>query len=204
ARPMQWVVSSSRGIVIGLVAVGSLLPATLRAQAAPLVVEFQGGAAVPVGDLADGTGPGEGVTAGASFGVHFAASGQGRRTLYVGFSQHRFGCTEAGCPPAGRYVATTLDFGFRLNLLTRGAVIPWVRVGGLTMRVETPTLPSGPAGVSDRGYGGEVGLGVYVGAWSSVALNPGVRISAVGTRLPGGQELDMRFVVADLGLSLAF
>jgi len=88
--------------------------------------------------------------------------------------------------------------------VTRGSVIPWIRLGGTTLRMETPALPDGPAGVSDRGYGGEVGVGVYVGAWSSVALNPGVRFTAAGTRLPGGNDLTLRFVVADLGLSLAF
>ena len=79
-----------------------------------------------------------------------------------------------------------------------------LRLGGTTLRMETPALPDGPAGVSDRGYGGEVGAGIYIGAWNAVALNPGVRFTAIGTRLPGGADLGMRFLVADLGLSLAF
>ncbi len=197
--------SGSRGIVLSLIAAWTVLaPGILPAQAAPLVVEVRGGAAVPVSSLASGTAPGEGVTAGASFGVDFALSGQGRRTIYAGFSQHRFACFDAGCPAGGRYVATSLDLGFRLSVITHGPVIPWVRLGGTTMLVETPVLPDGPAGVSDRGYGGEVGMGVYVGAWSSIALNPGVRFTTASTRLPGGDDLTLRFVVADLGLSLAF
>jgi hypothetical protein len=182
----------------------ALLPTLATAQAAPLVVEVRSGASVPVADLAGGTDPGEGVTTGASFGVDFAVSGRGRRTLYAGFSQHRFACADAGCDEGGRFVATTLDLGFRFSLVTRGPVIPWVRLGGITMRMETPGLPDSPAGVSDRGYGGEVGAGLYLGAWNAVAFNPGVRFTTVRTTLPGGAKLGMRFVVADLGLSLAF
>lgn len=197
--------SGSRGIVLSVVAaVVAFFPTRSSAQAAPLVVEVRGGAAVPVGDLARGTDPGEGVASGVSFGVDFAVSGRGRRTLYAGFSQHRFACAEAGCEVGGRFVATTLDLGFRFSLLTRGPVVPWIRLGGVTMSMETPQLPDGPSGVADRGYGGEVGAGLYVGAWNIVALNPGVRFTTVGTTLPGGTELGMRFVVVDLGLSLAF
>jgi hypothetical protein len=199
------VTSGSCGIVLAVVAAGiALAPGVLLAQAAPLVVEVRAGAALPVSALAAGTAPGEGVKAGPSFGVDFAMSGQGRRTVYAGFSQHRFACAGAGCPSGDSYVATSLDVGFRFSLVTRGPVIPWIRLGGTTLRMETPALPDGPAGVSDRGYGGEVGMGVYVGAWSSVALNPGVRFTTASTRLPGGDDLTLRFVVADLGLSLAF
>jgi hypothetical protein len=194
-----------RGIVLrGVVAVLAFAPAPAAAQTAPLVVEVRGGASVPVADLAGGTDPGEGVDAGASFGVDFAVSGQGRRTVYAGFSQHRFGCGEAGCGAGGAYVATTLDLGFRVNLLARGAVVPWVRVGGLTLRMETPALPDSPGGVTDRGYGAEVGAGLHIAAWDALAFSPEVRFTAVGTRLPGGDDLAMRFLVADLGLSLAF
>ena len=197
--------SGSRGIVLRVVVAGiAVLPVRVMAQAAPLVVEVRSGASVPVADLANGSDPGEGVTAGASFGVDFAVSGRGRRTIYAGFSQHRFACADAGCAAGGHFVATSLDLGFRLSLLTRGPVIPWVRLGGVTLRMETPELPDSPAGVSDRGYGGEVGAGLYIGTWSAVAVNPGVRFTTVSTRLPGGADLGMRFLVADLGVSLAF
>jgi len=199
------VTSGSRGIVPTVVAAGiALAPGLLQAQAAPLVVEVRGGAAVPVSTLATGIAPGEGVKAGPSFGVDFAMSGRGRRTVYAGFSQHRFACDGAGCPSGESYVATALDVGLRLSMVTRGSVIPWIRLGGTTLRMETPALPDGPAGVSERAYGGEVGLGVYLGAWSSVALNPGVRFTTAKTRLPGGDDLTLRFLVADVGLSLAF
>lgn len=196
--------SGSRGIVLSFAAVAVLFPGVLAAQAAPLVVEVRGGASVPVGELARGSEPGEGVGAGPSFGVDFAITGQGRRTFYAGFSQHRFSCGDAGCAGGERYVATTLDLGFRLALRTRGSVIPWLRFGAMTMRMETPALPTSPAGLSDRGYGGELGLGLYVRAGETISLDPAVRFTSVGTRLPGGASLPMRFLVADLALSLAF
>jgi hypothetical protein len=198
------VTSGSRGTVLCALVAALALPRSAVAQAAPLVVEVRTGAAVPLAKLANGTAPGEGVTPGASFGVDFAVSGQGRRSIYAGFSQHRFACVDAGCAAGGRYVATSLDLGFRFSLVRHGPVVPWLRLGGTTMRMETPALPDGPAGVSGRGYGGEVGAGIYVGAWNAVAFNPGVRFTAIGTRLPGGDDLSMRFLVADLGLSLAF
>lgn len=197
--------SGSRRWVLALAATGLLaVPHGLRAQAAPLVVEVRTGASVPLADFEDGTGVGEGASPGVSFGVRFAASGSGRRTLYAGFAQHRFGCEDAGCPADGRYVATTLEAGIRLNLLTRGHVIPWLQVGGVTARVESPGVPGSPPGVSERGYGGELGLGIHVGTWSAVALSPGVRVSSTSVDLPGGTALRMRTLIADLGLSLAF
>jgi hypothetical protein len=131
-------------------------------------------------------------------------SGQGRRTLYAGFSQHRFACEDAGCSPGSPYVATGVDGGFQVNVLTRGAIIPWVRLGALTTRVETGGLPGSPEGVSRLGWGGEVGAGVYLGAFRYMALNPGIRMVAVNTELPGGALLRMRYVVVDVGLALAF
>lgn len=193
------------GALIPIVAtVGLLGPATAQAQAAPLVVEIRTGASIPVGSFAGGSGIGEGVGSGFSMGLDFAMSGSGRRTWYAGFSQHRFACVDAGCPHGGHDVATTLDAGVRVSLLTRGSVIPWIRLGGITTRVESPGVPGSPQGVSRRGYGGEAGLGVYAGAWSALAFNPGVRFQAVNTELPGGPVLRMRFVVVDLGFSLAF
>jgi hypothetical protein len=97
-----------------------------------------------------------------------------------------------------------VDAGLQINLVTRGSIVPWVRFGGLTTRVESPGLPGSPEGVSSLGWGGEVGLGLYVGATRPVALNPGIRLVAVNTELPGGSLMRMRYIAADLGLALAF
>lgn len=174
----------------------------LAAQQAGLVLEVGGGAVVPLGEFADGAG--EGTDAGPSLSIAFARPGTGRRTLYLGFSQHRFGCEEAGCAPGGRYVATGFDLGLRFALVTGRAAIPWIRVGAITTRVETEDLAGPDAGVSDLGFGGEFGAGVYIGRGRAVALNPGVRFAAVNTVLPGGGTLAMRYLVAQLALAIAF
>jgi len=194
----------SRMAHAAVAALSALLPSAVSAQSAPLVIEMRGGVATPVGSFSDGTAPGEGATSGVSMGLDLAFSGSGRRTFYVGFSQHRFACEAGGCTSGGEFVATGFDAGFRFNLLTRGTVIPWLRVGAVTSRVESPGLDTSAPGLGGTGYGGEVGVGVYLGAWSSVAFNPGVRLTRVNTDLPGDVVLRMRYVVADLGLSLAF
>lgn len=180
------------------------LPVAARAQAAPLVVEVRGGASVPFGSFADGGRVGEGVEGGPSFTVDFALARSSRRTLTLGFSQHRFGCEAAGCSADGSYVATGVNLGLRFNLVPTGDVVPWLRLGGRSVRVELPERGSHPAGTSKLGFGGEVGAGIYIGAFQSFALNPGFRVAAVNTELPGGELLRMRYWVADLGFALAF
>lgn len=187
-----------------LAAMAMAAPRVARAQSSPLVLEVRGGASTAVGHFRSGTRVGEGATSGPSFAVTFILSGKGRRSTYLGFSQERFACTRAGCPAGHPFVATGLNGGFRFSLCTRCSISPWIRLGALTTRVESDGLPGSPAGVSRLAFGGEVGLGVYVGAWRSVALDPGFRIAAVNTRLPGGSMLRMRYAVFDVGLVLAF
>ena len=52
--------------------------------------------------------------------------------------------------------------------------------------------------------GAEVGAGVHIGATGMIALNPGVRVVAVSTELPGGSMLRMRYLVADVAIVLLF
>lgn len=181
-----------------------LASAPVAGQDRPLVLEIHGGAVVPTGSFAEGDRPGEGTSAGPSFRTAFALRRGGGRTYYAGFSQHRFGCEAAGCEANGRYVATGFDVGVRFALLQGRPVIPWVRIGGITTRVETRDLPEPNAGVSDLGFGGEAGVGVYIGRNASVALNPSVTFSAVNSELPGGGTLRLRFVTMTLGLVFAF
>ncbi len=199
----------TRALTGALVLTTSLFCSTmLAAQAAPLVVEVRAGASSPLASFATGSRAGEGTDAGASFALDLVLTGETRRALYVGFSQNRFGCGGAGCAGDAQYVATGFAVGFRWDLRTRGSVIPWVRLGGITTSVETPdgiTLSADQAeGVSDLGYGAEMGLGVYIGTDRRVALNPGVRFSAINTGLPDGGLLRMRYLVADLAITLSF
>ena len=193
-----------RLVVSGCLALVASVPGRSAAQDAPLAVELLAGATIPVASFASGKAVGEGTGAGASFGLLFTRAGQGRRTTYFGFSQHRFPCQDAGCPADGRYVATGLNAGFRFTLLRKGIVWPWVGLGALTTRVESPGIPASPTGVSKLGFGGEAGFGLYIGAGRSVALNPAVRFANVGVRLPGDEPLTMRYLVGSLAVVLAF
>lgn len=180
-------------------------PARLHAQGAALSVEWRGGVAVPLASFADGSEVGEGTGAGPAFGVEVAfRGGQGRRTLYAGFSQLRFGCDAAGCPAGEPYVATGVNAGLRLTLLPSHRVLPWIGVGALTTRVESPGVRGSPPGVSTLGYGGEISAGLYLSVGRSVAFTPSVRFTGAGTELAGGAPLSLRYLVADLGLVLAF
>ena len=179
----------------------------VSAQDSRLLLELYGGAAQPVSAFADGTAPGEGTTTGPSLGVLLALPGTGRRTLYAGFTQHRFGCEDAGCDPDGEYVATGFNVGLRFALLRERAAIPWLRVGAITTRVETGDLAgmqSSNAGLSKLGFGFEAGAGVYIGSRSPVAVNPSILYSAVNSELPGGSDLRLRYLTARIGLVLAF
>jgi len=176
----------------------SLAPA--RAQDAPLVLEIQGGAVIPFGNLKEGTGVGEGTSAGPSLAVAFTIPGDGWRTLYAGFSQHRLGCEAAGCPSDGRYVATGFNVGIRAVLVQDHRAVPWLRVGAITSKVETGDLGASPAsGVSDVGFGGEAGVGLLVQLGRSLAWT-----SAANVTLPGGSTLALRYLTAHTGLSLLF
>ncbi len=185
-------------------AVCALAASRAHAQPSPLVLEVHGGVAVPTGSFADGASAGEGTEPGASLSVLFALPGSGRRGFYAGFSQHRFGCESAGCAAGGRYVATGFDAGLRFALLRGHRVMPWIRLGAITTRVETGDLGGENAGVSGLGFGGEVGAGLYVGGSSRVALNPGLRYAFVDTELPGGGTLAMRYLIAQVAVALAF
>lgn len=173
------------------------------AQDSPLIMEVDGGVAVPYGSFADGSGTGEGADAGVAFGVGFTLRRSDRVGIYVGFDQQRFGCEPAGCSDGGTYIATGFDLGLRFDLLTGGPVVPWIRAAAITTRVETSDLPAPDAGVSDLGWGAEVSLGVFLGS-DRIGVTPTVSYAFVDTDLPGGDPLGLRYLTAYLGLTLPF
>lgn len=202
--------STPRALLLtGAAVLLSVWAAPAAAQDAPLVLEVHGGVAIPFGDLADGSGPGMGTSRGSSLALTFALPGDGWRTLYAGFSQHRFGCAAAGCDAEGRYVATGFNVGLRIVPVNRGPLIPWIRLGAITTRVETGDLAATPsaaadAGVSGLGFGGEAGVGIFVRLGPSVGWSATGLVSSVSTELAGGSSLPMRYFTAHTGLSLTF
>ena len=180
------------------------LPLAVSAQVSPLQVEVNFGVGVPVQEF---SGPGgfEGEAGeGTTLGVHFALSTRSYLTWYVGFSQHRFGCTDAGCLAVDDLVTTSWDLGARVNLLS-GPVIPWVSVGVVSHLAEfdeasVPTVRR----ESERGWGFEGGAGLMITVAPRIAINPGIRYSKVTTGLDGSRDLEMRFLSIDLGFVLGF
>lgn len=197
-------------IVVAALVAGTVAPAV--AQEAPLTLEIHGGAAIPFGDLAEGGEAGTGTDPGPTLAVRFALASTGWRTLYAGFSQHRFECRAEGCPPddlyRDRYVATGFNVGLRIVPVRSRRITPWIGIGGITTRVETRAPSAIPEDidreVSDLGFGveGGVGLSVRLGGsfdWSAAGL-----ASWVDTTLPNGSSLPLRFVSVQTGITLLF
>lgn len=176
----------------------------LTAQDSPLALEIHGGLAVPVGSFADGTGVGEGAEPGPSLSVFYGLSQSNRRTIYLGFSQHRFDCESAGCPTDMPYVATGFHLGMRVALLPGRVVVPWLRVGAVTARVETDGLAAPDAGVSSLGFGAEAGGGLTIRLGDVLSIVPSATYGSVNSELPGGTDLGLRFLAAQLGIALYF
>lgn len=192
-----------RTLALAAVAIGTAAP-DAAAQDAALLVEASGGVAAPLADFRSGDGPGEGTSSGASLSVLLAVPSAGRHTIYAGFSQHRFGCEPAGCGAGGRYVATGFNVGLRFALLRGHHAVPWIQLGAITTRVETEDLEPPNTGVSELGYGGEGGLGFFVQLGPSVGWSSSVLVSTVGSELPGGAKLELRYLTAHTGVSLIF
>jgi hypothetical protein len=79
-----------------LLAMGLMAPSALRGQLSVMQMEVNGGASIPVADLAGAEGWEGKALADASFGIHFALT-SGHLGYLVGFNEHRFRCPEAGC-----------------------------------------------------------------------------------------------------------
>jgi opacity protein-like surface antigen len=180
------------------------------AQMSPLQLEANVGASIPVQEFKGPEGYEGEVDTDTSFGVHFALT-RGRLSWYAGFSEHRFACSGQVCRDEAEIVSTGWDVGVRLNLLD-GPVVPWVRAGFVAYIARAELLGSDPSTIpedgyeSDRGWGYEVGAGLMFSLSERFALNPGVRYSKVDPEFAGPDfgPLDSRYIVADVGLVLAF
>jgi len=176
----------------------------LSGQDPVLTLSAEPGWTIPLGDFSDGSAPGEGVEGGASLGVTFTLHGDGWRSWYAGFNQKRFACEAAGCAADDSYRATGFHAGVLAVFARRRPVQPFLRVGAVTTRVETRSLPAPDGGVSDLGFGGEVGLGLTLLAQSPVAITPTVTATRIDSTLPGGTSLRLRYLTATLAVVLAF
>ena len=173
----------------------------LEAQG-PLSLEARVGASLPVGSYRSATlaepGPG--------FGLHFVYRRSARRSFYIGFDQHRFGCDPESCRGED-LVSTGWTVGTRLRLRPETAFMPWLGLGMLFDRLEGELGPADAAladQVSDLGLGGEVGVGALVRVGGRFSASPGVRYRLVNTRFDDAGLVRLRYLVADLGIVLGF
>ncbi len=190
---------------LAIMLMGSLLnPSRGGAQISPLRWEARGGTWIPNADLVGAQGFEGAATADASFGVHFVLR-SGVISYVVGFSEHRFGCTQTQCGEAVDFVSTSWDLGMRVHLRAAG-IVPWVSLGAsaalFEARVETGNglMREG----SDRGWGYEAGAGFLIPVVGPFALNPGVRYGRSDVDFASRGTLETRHIIADLGLVLAF
>lgn len=194
-----------RAGALAIMLVASLLiPSPTGAQISPLRLEVRGGAWIPNADLVGAQGFEGAASADASFGVHFVLR-SGRISYVVGFSEHRFGCTQTGCGEAVAFVSTAWDLGLRLNLRTAG-IVPWVSLGTSAALFDARVDPGGGVQreASDRGWGYEAGAGFLIPIGGRFALNPGVRYGRNDVDFVSRGTLETRYVIADVGLVLAF
>ncbi len=187
-----------------------LLPAASEGQLPRLFAEGRFGAAVPTGDLSEDS-PQGGATTGPSFGAGFAFAVRGGLYVNLGFSQHRFGCSD-GCSGLGDLAATGFDLALRYGFVA-GPVLPYVRAGALPYTVEGSTEgDTGGDPLSDHVWGWELGGGVGVPLSEHVHLSPGLRYVSMDPRFDeaanpdsdDGLELAVRAWILDLGLVWAF
>jgi len=179
-------------------------PALAASQEAGLAVEVAGGLAVPTGSLSSGTGTGESVSAGSSLGISFVSPRSERLALRLGFTQHRFGCSDAGCGTPDEYVVTGLNVGMRASLLPGASAAPWLGAALISARAETQGLAAPDDGVSSHALGLEVGGGFVVPAGQAASLRPAVAWALANPKLPGGETLSLRYFTAQLILEVRF
>ena len=193
------------GTVLTLTALACMAPVGLAGQRSPLSLEIRGGGGLPVASFATPPGAGEEMGGGPSFGLLFGYRRSVHTGIYVGFSQHRFDCARVGCPADGRLVQTGWDVGFRADLST-GAWQPRIRVGAVFSRVERDAGSGGEVvrHLSDLAAGFEAGVALAFPALGRYRLSPGLRYVWSNTRFPEAGLVRMRYVVADLGLIVAF
>ena len=142
---------------------GALLIVTRgEAQISPLQLEVGGRAWIPNADLVGAPGFGGEASAGASFGVHFILK-RGFISYVVGFSEHRFGCTQVRCGEEVDFVSTAWDLGVRVNFRQEG-IMPRVSLGASAAVVDAhvDSVSVVLTEASDRGWVYEVGAGVLV------------------------------------------
>ena len=164
-------------------------------------LDFRGGPSFATADLAEAslkTGASLGVTASYRVFNHMRIYGGWDWTHFV--TDEPFEGNEFDVEPNG------YAFGMQFQHPMAGSIAGWLRAGGLYNHIE---LESEAGDIIDSGHelGWEAGAGIRVPISSRLAFTPGVRYRAFSADLNVDGEkipVDMKFVSAEIGLSLSF
>jgi hypothetical protein len=188
-----------------IVLLGTLLvPTRGDAQISPLLVEVRGGSWIPTSDLVGAQGFEGAASTDVSVGVNFVLR-SGPISFVAGFTEQRFGCAVTQCGESADFVSTAWDLGVRVNFREAG-MVPWVSLGGTAALFDAHVDTGGGIALeaSDRGWGYEVGAGVLVPVTGLFALDPGVRYGRSDAGFGTRGTMKTRYIIADVGLVLAF
>ncbi len=166
-------------------------PAAAQARAADFSLGGRVLAARPVGDR------GEGLDAGAGFGLDVGYELRPGLTVYAGFSRTAFPA-DADAEEADR-VDSGIDLGVRVARPVGGVPL-WFRGGVVVHEAETHLASGGGDGLDDgrSGIGLESGAGVALRLGRHFTLLPGVAYTAY----PGGDPGGVPHLRAEVGLRL--
>lgn len=186
-------------LMYGAVVAGMLAGPAGAAAQGMLGVEVRGGAAFPTGDLKDVMGAETGV----SYGVTATLQAISMLGIYAGYERAEFGADDlldddASLTDEGFSVGGKLSIPAGMSGLG-----PWIRAGAVYNQLtgESSLITS----EDERKLGFEVGAGLTLPLGMVVSVTPGIRYRSYGTdRVSGGEELNVSYVVADLGLAFRF
>lgn len=188
-------------VMYGAVAAGLLVGSTGAAAQGMLGVEVRGGAAFPTGDLKDLMNAETGV----SYGVTATLQAIPMLGIYAGYERAEFGVDDALDADA-----SLTDQGFaaggKLSLpLGATGLGPWVRAGAVYNQLSGDSDSAQGTFEDERKLGFEVGAGLTFPLGMVVSVTPGIRYRTYGSdRSVGGDNLNVSYLVADLGLSFGF
>jgi hypothetical protein len=177
------------------------------AQEGAFAFQIRGGGGIPLASFAsEDAGWQRESGAGSSFAIGFTLPAPGPLGSYLGFSQHRFSCAEEVCSTGSKWIATGFDVDLR-KVMGEGGVRFWVQGGLHPLRVEGSEAVEGGEAVplvSDFGLGLEAGGGVLIGIGERTSLSPGVRYGWGRVPFRERDDMELHYLILDLGVVLGF
>jgi len=138
---------------------------------------------VPTGDLSDMQAE-SGLGVGADVFYTFIPN----MSAFAGLSRHAFNCT--GCPDI---TSTGLDAGVKFVFGSTRRAMPWARGGIMLHKADFGDVES------DRTLGAEIGAGIDLRVADRLYIVPALRFHTYPADLPGGSEVDMKYLTIGLG-----